>query len=231
MTRLLVIGIACLAAVAVAFPAAGLTPTPSPTTTPTVTPAPPAVPGAAAFRDELLTLALGNLDAQEAAAFNGFFPAWKTAHPGLGGDGSAIPSIPGRVSTIRTLLHSKDVPAPDNPTVIAFAVAGSDGACAGAVIYGFPKTDKNAKFAVSGACTAQSVVAQFAASQQPTPPPITTVPPTITAVDTGPKPPAVGDSMATEKRSLPLLFGLGALLVGCSVAVAAGIAVRRERYS
>ncbi|MCC6418901.1 MAG: hypothetical protein IT429_11755 [Gemmataceae bacterium] len=188
------------------------------TTTATSTPGLPAVTDAAAFRDDLLTLGMGNLSAQESAGFDGFFPVWATAYPGLRGVGYAVPAGNGTVSVYRNLLHPKDLGSPANPTVIAFAVTDVSGRCAGGVIYGFPKTDRSTTVASATPCTAQAVVSAFSASFQP--------PSTATATATGaPLPPATGAGQ-TESAALPLLAAAGVALAAAGLA---GVVAARRR--
>ncbi len=219
--RKALLGLAILLAGALG-PISGVLPalatTPPASTTPT--PAPPVFSDAAAVRDQLLAIGMANLDEQVSAQFMGFFAAWRVPYAGLIGRGSAIEATGnGVVSTSRGLLNSKDIAAPANPTVIAFAVADSSGRCAGAVIYGFPKTDRTMKFEGPSSCSADGVVTAFkAVFQAPTPPPITTVPPSTTVASPSvvPAPPNTGTGMA----------GIGAtqygLLIAASIVIAAG---------
>lgn len=192
------------------------------TGTATATPTVPAVTDAAAFRDQLLTLAMGNLDAQASASFNGFFPAWSVAIPGLHGVGYAVPAGTGTVSVYLNLLHPKDPGAPANPTVIAFAVTDATGRCAGGVVYGFPKTDRSAKVENPAPCTAQAVVSAFGATFQA--PASATATATATAT-VAPLPPATGAGHSAS-AVLPLLAAAGVVLAGAGLA---GVAAARRR--
>lgn len=188
--------------------------TSTPTKTPTATPL--AVPDAAAFRDSLLSLALGNLDAQAPSSFEGFFPAWRQQYPRLEEDGSAIVAKSGAVSVYYNNLINKGAEGPQNPTVIAFAVGDASGRCAGAVIYGYPKADKSALVASPSPCTGQAVKDAFALTFQAPGTP-TATPPKPSA----PLPPATGSGISADGSSSPLLFavvgGLAALLAGASL--------------
>ena len=105
----------------------------------------------------------------------------------------------------------KDGDGPENPTVIALAVGDTSGRCAGAVLYGFPKTDKVMKIASPSPCTAQGIVAAFKVaftgpSQVATP----------TAV-AAPKPPATGSGADQgEGRKVPLFAVALAMLGGAT---------------
>lgn len=191
--------------------------TPPPSTSPTVVPH--VFTDAVAVRDELLAVAQANLAEQARPQFNGFFDAWKTAYPGLQGGGSAVNATSnGFVSTSRNLLNSKDLEGPSNPTVIAFAVLDKSGKCAGAVLYGFPKTDKTMKLDNPAPCNAQGVVAAFTTLFKATPPASDTVTTTVTV--TAPKPPATGTGLADAgdagvavAGAIVALLGSGALVL------------------
>lgn len=208
---------------ATAASSATTTTTPSGTATATPTPIVTALApaDAAAFRDALLALAMTNLDAQVSAQFNGFFPAWKAAYPTLGGSGSAVTATPVGVSTLRNLLDSKSTSSPSNPTVIAFAVADTQGRCAGAVIYGFPKADTQVTIASPSPCNAQAVAAAFRATfQAATPPPATTATASASPV---PAPPRTGNTAYAEGGAPLALFGVasGVALLGMAGALLA----------
>ena len=194
--------------------------TPTPTKTPTATPL--SVPDAAVLRDALLTLAQQDLGAQAAAGFDGVFPVWSQKYPGLGFDGYAVVAKNGRVSTFYNRLNSKEEGSPRNPTLIAFAVGDAGGKCAGAVIYGFPKTQDSALINAPTPCTAQAVVDAFKITFQATP--------SATATATKPSaplPPATGQGLANSGSPLPwalaLLGGIAAVFAG------AGLTVMRKR--
>jgi hypothetical protein len=166
------------------------------------------VPDAAALRDDLLVVAFANLNQIAGPSFLGFFPAWSAKYPGLQGDGYAIVSKPGDVSVWWNRLEPKGARSDKNPEAIAFAVADSQGRCAGGVLYGNPKIDKTAKVVVTGPCTALSVVDQFSLTLNAAPSPSTTVPATVTEA---PKPPATGNTEGTEQR-VPFLWIAGVVL-------------------
>lgn len=218
--RLFLLGLAAIVISGLSFlggagPAVATTPPPS--TVPTV--APPVFTDAVAVRDELLAIAQANLAEQARPQFNGFFDAWKTAYPGLRGGGSAVNATgDGFVSTSRGLLNSKNLEGPTNPTVIAFAVMDKGGKCAGAVLYGYPKTDNTMKIESPAPCNAQGVATAFAATFNATPPASTTVASSVTV--TAPKPPATGSGLAADGDArvalggaLLALLGSGALVV------------------
>ncbi len=194
-----------------------LTPTPSntPTVTPTKTPTvvPPTITDAAATRDALLATAQANLDAQATTGFLGFYPQWRQQYPGLQSGGSAVSATGnGVVSTMFNYLNSKDVSSPTNPVISVIAVADTSGRCEGAVLYGFPKTDKVMKISSPTPCTAQGVVTKFkAALEAPT-----TASPSVIA----PAPPATGTGVTgSEPANWAWVMVAGALLVASSVVV------------
>lgn len=193
------------------------TATSTPTKTPTPTPL--AVADAAAFRDSLLVLGLGNLDAQASSSFEGFFPAWRQQYPRLELDGSAIVAKSGAVSVYYNDLINKADQSAANPTVIAFAVGDVNGKCAGAVIYGFPKADKSTLVASPSPCTGQAVKDAFKVIFQ------AAASPTGTA--SAPRPPATGQGTLAAGSSAPWPF---ALLGGLAAVIAvAGLTVLRTR--
>jgi hypothetical protein len=197
------------------------TPAGAGTVTTTVTPFP--VPDPAALRDDLLTVAFANLNQIAAPGFLGFFPAWSAKYPGLDGSGYAIVSVPGRISIWWNRPESKAPVSDSNPELIAFAVAGSNGGCAGGALYGNPKISKTAKVTVSGPCTAQQVVQDFVKQLTATAPASVSPAASVTAA---PAPPATGNSASQSDQWGPLAAEAAAMLL---VAGAALVLVSRKR--
>ncbi|MEO8539431.1 MAG: hypothetical protein ABI577_06790 [bacterium] len=213
-----VLSLAAAASFLIAVPAFAETPPATTTTTPaTTTPTAQPVPDAAALRDDLLVVAFANLNQIAGSSFQGFFPAWSSKYPGLKGNGYAIVSTPGNVSIWWNRLDPKGAATDKNPEAIAFAVADSQGRCAGGVLFGNPKIDKTAKVTVTGTCTAQSVVDQFMQTLNAP----TTAPATATEA---PKPPATGNAIATNDRAP--LGSIAIVVLACGLA--ATFAMRRR---
>ena len=126
---------------------------------------PPVFTDAPAVRDQLSRDWAGEPQRAEPAAVHRLLRRLARAVPGPAGRRFRHRPRPatGVVSTSRGLLNSKDLDGPANPTVIAFAVADTVAACAGAVIYGYPKTDKSMKIDSPAPCNAQGVVTAFKA--------------------------------------------------------------------
>lgn len=226
MLKVVLVAIAALFALTFVPALAETPPATVATTTKTPTPTPPAVTDANALRDDLLTIGMANLNAISASGFLGFFPQWATKYPGLQGNGYAVASVPGNVSIWWNRLEPKGPQNETNPEAIAFAVADSQGHCAAGVLYGSPKIDKSAKLTIaSGPCTAQAVVDQFKQVLAATPPPITTVPATITAA---PKPPATGNSHSSDSKTSAPWIATIALSLGIAAAITAGANSRRR---
>lgn len=101
-------------------------------------PAPP-IQDSAAVRDALVAAANANLSEEpgDDGSF-GAISAWAEAYSDLSFTGYAIPPDEGSVPVYANLMDSKDVAADGNPYVVAFAVLGADGVCAGGLATGYP---------------------------------------------------------------------------------------------
>ncbi|OAI40023.1 hypothetical protein AYO38_06605 [bacterium SCGC AG-212-C10] len=191
------------------------------------TPPPPAtsqILEAYSFTTQLLNLGSSDLAAQASSSFQGFFPAWKTAYPWLGGSGTAIEATPTSLSIYYNLLSPKNLDGPENPRVILFTTRDTNGKCSVGAFYGYPKTDKTFSTPLTGTCNAQNGIEEFRKYLLATSPSPVTV--TITPTTRAPGPPNTGTGTGPDSRGTwPIVAaGIGVLLT----ALAATAVTRRQ---